>query len=366
MTDDVTVENLRLIRFNTKYLSSDIRTWQEKAGVPFAESCDNQIWYGHKDDFDDFPFPKGRGDEVKVMDDKDAYKFLLDTVSGFRSKNRGETHIRRQFYDGLKCLKADHPDKEKPYQGLVSNIKKDIAFIQDEISIGYKKTDNLTISRDLSGQVKGETVLIIGSLGSGGLIGNNTKKMIGLSENKQDPNGKMLGRDHFIRVSHPDPVELHALREQVETLREQGIFRSNIDYVDFSDISVQFEECDRVYIDLPMKPNDTMDSIVVMAWQERVRNDNVMTHMRGNPLKRMQSTDTWLNAGLDADSYVSPEDIIEECELRSTNNKLTIQSVDMATRTISEMRAKGTENPVKEIKDQGIDIILDPEEPYYS
>ncbi|PCI56003.1 MAG: hypothetical protein COB36_04205 [Alphaproteobacteria bacterium] len=360
MGSSVTVGNLRLLKFNTRYLSDEVRSWQEKSGVPFAESCDNQIWYGKKTDFDDFPFPKGRGDEVKVMDDEDAYKFLLDTVSGFRSKRKGETHIRRQFTDGLHVLRNEHPEKEKHYQNLVSKIKKDVAYIQNSVSVGHKNTNNIMIARDLSGQVKGETVLIIGSLGGGGFIGDNTKKIIGLSENKQDPNGKMLGRDHFIRITHPDPLALESLKSQVEAIKEKGIFRSNIDFVDFADINVHFEECDRVYIDLPMKPDDVMDEIMAISWMDRVRQDNTLVHMRGNPLTRMQSTDTWKQGGLTDSGFIAPEDLIAECAQRSQDNALILQRVDNASRTLAALRLDGIEHPAKAIEDQG--ISLDPED----
>ncbi|PCJ98619.1 MAG: hypothetical protein COA45_07845 [Zetaproteobacteria bacterium] len=360
MSNDVTVDNLRLLKFNTRYLSDEVKSWQEQAGVPFAESCDNQIWYGKKTDFDDFPFPKGRGDEVKVMDDEGAYKFLLDTVSGFRSKRKGETHVRRQFTDGLQVLRNNHPDKEKHFQDLVCQIKKDVAYIQNSVSVGYKNTNNIMIARDLSGQVKGETVLIIGSLGSGGLIGDNTKKIIGLSENKQDPNGKMQGRDHFIRITHPDPIALDSLKSQVDALRENGMFRSNIDFVDFADINVQFEECDRTYIDLPMKYNEDMDAIMTMSWMDRVRRDNTLVHMRGNPLARMQSTDTWKQDGMKNTGYIAPEDLIAECANRSHNNHIILQRVDNASRTLAALRLDGIEFPAKAIEEQGIN--LDPED----
>ena len=360
MTNDVTVDNLRLLKFNTRYLSDEVRSWQEEAGVPFAESCDNQIWYGRKADFEDFPFPDGRGDEVKVMDDEDAYKFLLDTVSGFRSKRKGETHIRRQFTDGLHVLRNEHPEKEKYYQNLVCQIKKDVAYIQNNVSVGHKNTNNIMIARDLSGQVKGETVLIVGSLGSGGLIGDNTKKMIGLSENKQDPNGKMLGRDHFIRMTHPDPAALESLKKQVGVLKDKGIFRSNIDFVDFADINVHFEECDRAYIDLPMKPDDVMDEIMAIAWMDRVRQDNTLVHMRGNPLTQMRSTETWKQDGLTDSGFIAPEDLIAECATRSNNNRLILQRVDNASRMLAELRLDGIEHPARVIEEQG--ISLDPED----
>lgn len=360
MSNDVTVDNLRLLKFNTRYLSDKVKSWQEEAGVPFAESCDNQIWYGKKTDFDDFPFPKGRGDEVKVMDDENAYKFLLDTVSGFRSKRKGETHIRRQFTDGLKVLKDSHPEKEKDYQSLVCQIKKDIAYIQNSVSVGHKNTNNIMIARDLSGQVKGETVLVVGSLGSGGLIGDNTKKIIGLSENKQDPNGKMLGRDHFIRITHPDPVALESLKQQVDVLKDKGIFRSNIDFVDFADINVQFEECDRTYVDLPMKPDDIMDNIMAMSWMDRVRQDNTLVHMRGNPLTQMQSTDIWKQEGLVSSGYIAPEELLTESATRSKSNHLILQRVDNASRTLAALRLDGVEYPSRMIEDQ--EISLDPED----
>ncbi len=367
--DDVTVDDLCLVKFNTKHYSDELVAWFEDAKIPFAESCDSQVWYGRKEDFDDFPYPEGQGNEVHRYEDEEAYKFMLELVSGFRSKKIGETHVKSQFYDGWRTFSGQNPDEAKGYQRFVSLLKKDVKHLQEEVAAGMKPTRSSTTARDLSGQQKGDSVLIIGSVGRGGVIGGNTREMITVTENRQDPSKKIAERGEYLTMTHPNPEKLAQLEHEVARLKTQGIFRSNIQFVPFDQLSEQVEKQDRVYVDISMRegeepldlgqafnrrkaystaPEDlTAESEIIAAWSSRVRQDNTLTHLRGNPATRMTSSQLWKDAEGDMVGYISPEDIIEENTNRRENNNAITQSVMLSIDELAYSRANGETNPAR-------------------
>lgn len=367
--DDVTVDDLCLVKFNTKHYSDELVAWFEDAKIPFAESCDSQVWYGRKEDFDDFPYPEGQGNEVHRYEDEEAYKFMLELVSGFRSKKIGETHVKSQFYDGWRTFSGQNPDEAKGYQRFVSLLKKDVKHLQEEVAAGMKPTRSSTTARDLSGQQKGDSVLIIGSVGRGGVIGGNTREMITVTENRQDPSKKIAERGEYLTMTHPNPEKLAQLEREVARLKTQGIFRSNIQFVPFDQLSEQVEKQDRVYVDISMRegeepldlgqafnrrkaystaPEDlTAESEIIAAWSSRVRQDNTLTHLRGNPATRMTSSQLWKDAEGDMVGYISPEDIIEENTNRRENNNAITQSVMLSIDELAYSRANGETNPAR-------------------
>lgn len=309
--------------------------------MPYAESCDDQIWYGSTDDFEDFPFPDGRGDEIKVMEGAEGYKFLLDTVSGFRSRRLGETHIKSQFHDGWRVFLEEHPEEAQDYETFVADLKRDVKYIQEEVASGLKTLKHSTTARDLSGQKKGDSVLLVASVGKSGLLGEMSKQMISLIENKQDPSKKKGEKGRYLTITHPDRKTLMSIQDQLEKMKTEGKVRSSISYVGFSRIGEQFETADQVYVDMPMGANEEAEQAVIEAWLNRVREDNMLTQIRGNPETRMQSTPLWLNPLLDSSGYIAPEQIIEENTERRERNAQIIKNVDITSGRLAELRADG-------------------------
>jgi len=377
--NDVTVDDLCLVKFNTKHYSDELVAWFEDAKIPFAESCDSQVWYGRKEDFDDFPYPEGQGNEVHKYEDEEAYKFMLELVSGSRSKKIGETHVKSQFYDGWRTYSEQNPDEAKDYQRFVSVLKKDVKHLQEDVAAGMKPTRSSTTARDLSGQKKGDSVLIIGSVGRGGVIGGNTREMITVTENRQDPSKKIAERGEYLTMTHPNPDKLAQLEHEVGRLKTQGIFRSSVQFVPFDQLSEQVETQDRVYVDISMRegeepldlgqafnrrkaystaPEDlTAESEIIAAWSSRVRQDNTLTHLRGNPATRMTSSQLWKDAENDMVGYISPEDIIEENTSRRDNNNDITQAVSLSIDELAYSRANGDTTPARILleSDRGLD-----------
>ncbi len=302
----VEVKDLCLLRFNTRYYSEGVRAWQDESPVITAESCAAQVLYGKKAAFDNFPYPDNAA-AIKVYHGASAYQYLLEHVSGLKSENLGETHVRSQFSSGWKKFGKKNPQESVPFQRVVGLIKKDVNYLEHEVKFGPKDFRRVIMARDLSEQVKGDTVLIIPSVSKTGRVGEFTGDMIFLTENKQDPSKKMAGRDHFLRIMPHNFSTKAAVESDVASLKIGKKVRSSIDYVNIDQMATQFEECDRVYIDLPMGADEAVERAIIDAWKGRARTDNTLTHIRGNPFTRMQSTPLWKNAGLEGTGYISPE-----------------------------------------------------------
>jgi hypothetical protein len=343
---DVEVNDLCLARFNTRYYTDEVRAWQEMSPVITAESCAAQVLYGEKSAFHNFPHPENAA-AVKMHYGGDAYKYLLELVSGLKSKRLGETHVRKQFKDGWTDFGREKHQESISFQNVVSSIKKDINYIEQEIGFGPKDLRRVTIARDISGQVKGDTVLIIPSVGKTGKIGEFTKDMIFLTENKQDPAKKMSGRNNFLRIMPHNFGVQESMNFEVSKLKEERLIRSSIGFVNIKQMATQFEECDRVYLDLPMGADEVAERAIIDVWKNRARTGNTLTHIRGNPHTRMESTPLWKEAELEGTGYISPEKITLETTFARQRAQIIAQQVEQTIEELAFLRAQGHKNPYK-------------------
>ncbi len=332
MGKDVLVADLVVIDFHSKHLTPEIQAWKENAAVPFAASCSRQIWYGTPEDFKDFPYPANK-DAVKTLNGAEAYSALLRVISGFESNRLGETHVKSQFYEGWRCFNDEYPDKAESYQRLVGMLNEDVNFIRNDIASAFKYQRHEISARDLSGQAKGDKLLVIGSVGKGGIVSAFTEGIIRVSENRQK------NRDNFLTVTTPEPEALEILKEQLLQMKRAGKLSTNIEVADFSEIGRQMDESDRVYVDVPMGSAPEAEAQIVNAWRDRIRDDNTLTHMRGDSHNRALSTPLWADAGLD--HYFSPEDIRHDMAERGRNNRIVLENADRAFDMCGQLRLEG-------------------------
>lgn len=332
MGKDVMVGDLMVIDFHSKHLTPEIQAWKEQAAVPFAASCARQIWYGTEDDFRDFPYPENR-DAVKTLKGAEGYSALLRVLSGFESNRLGETHVKSQFDEGWRCFNDEHPDKAEGYQRLIGMLREDVNFIRNDIASAFKYQRHEMSARDLSGQKKGEELLVIGSVSKAGIVSAFTEGIIRVSENRQKNN------DHFLRVTHPDPDTLQTMRNALLQMKQDKKLRTNIEFVDFDLIGKLMDLSDRVYVDLPMGSDPEGEAQIIAAWRDRTRNDNTLTHLRGDPHNRALSTSLWAEA--DLDNYFSPEDIRHDMAERGRNNRKVLENADAAFDMCGQLRLEG-------------------------
>lgn len=332
----VTIRDLTVIDFASKHFhianGAGIKSWIDNATVPFAGSCGHQTLYGSRQDFSSFPYPEDKK-AVKTLHNTDAYEFLLRMVSGFESRRLGETHIRHQFYEGWREFSRKQPEKSNDYQLIYGQIKSDADLLGRTVLDGFKQCRQHLCARDLSGQVKGDLVLVVPEITNAGEFSENSIGIMRATENKQ---GHL---NHFLVITHPDPDVFFEIKKKYEQEVSEKHLCSRAYFLEFDKISSAVEKCDRVYIDVPMNKYPDADQQIVEAWNGRIRNDNTMVHMKGEPANRGLSSDLWKNAGLE--NYFSPETVREDMVSRKEANSNLIAVADSAFKYCAELRMKG-------------------------
>lgn len=150
----LSVADLCVVHFRSRYLTDEIKAWREERPVPFAESCDRQVWYGFAETFSDFPAlpdPSIKNPTIHLLKGKDAYAFLLKLVIGFDSKKLGESNIKRQFLEGLELFQKEYTEFARSFGLFADDIKADTRLIQNEICTGFKHQRYELCAKDLSG-----------------------------------------------------------------------------------------------------------------------------------------------------------------------------------------------------------------------
>lgn len=327
--------NLVVVDFDTgKSLTPAVQAWREENNVPYSMSCARQVWYGTPELFEHFP----DAPELTWRGGDEAYAFLLSFAAGFEDQEYS-THNRYQFFKAWQEVQRAMPDVAAQYEQFIRDIELDSKLVHNAIITHYRQPLFDLSARDLSGQQKGDKVLFVGSLSRHGNLSDNTRRIIMATETKQ----KKCGTSDFITVTHPDPAVLQAIQERIEFIKrnpsQNCAIRSNIRFIPFGDISMAIEESDRVYVDMPQGSAPDAEQAIIAAWKGRVRTDNTLTHLKGNPQTRGLSVPMWADAGLQ--DYYSPEDIRSEVQRRNQLKKLIWERSSAAFDFCAEMRALG-------------------------
>ena len=329
MSDRVKVEDLAVVDFNTKHYSPEIQEWKEEHTFPFAAACSKQVWYGEAHEFENFPYPPENTNQIKTLHGAEAYAHILGIMSGFQSPKEGESHIRSDFNVGWRTFCAEDAEKSLRYQGLVGHLREDVNFIRDDIASRFLPHRHEHAARDISGQVKGDNVLIIGHQGKG-CIGGFTEGIIRQTENRQKR------RNHFIKFTHPDPEVLVSMKRTLVGMRKAKQLRSDIEFVNFSDIGEHLETVQRVYFDIPMNEYPEAQEELLAAWMNRINRENTLTVLRGDPKNKGLSTELWKEKGLY--NVILPEDIRKEMAERGRNNRQVIMDSEKAMEMCGQLR----------------------------
>ena len=314
-------------------LADSAKAWRQshEDELFIASNCAHRLWIGSNRPFADFP-EDGRKN-LEILTKKDAYRHMLRMLSGIDSPRSCETHVRSQFKQKWLVFRAESPAVAVSLETVYGQMMTDSGFVSDQILSDYRELKHENSARALSGQKKGDKVLIVADVNRHSNLAQYTERMIRLSENKQG------GIKDFLTLTHPDPKTLERLKQVVASLQSEKKIRCAVAFKPFDEIAKSFEENDRVYVDTAMDSNPEADLQVIQAWNNRVRTDNTLTHMRGNPQARGFSSEAWENANLD--NYISPEDIRAELSARTKSNPLVIQRAEKAIEVFAEIRAEG-------------------------
>lgn len=351
MSSELSVNGLCVVDFKSKYLTEEMQAWRERNAVPFAASCARQIWYGDTACFADFPYGNVRN-MISVLEGPDGYERLLRVMAGLESEREGETHVRGQFADGWRALQSSDPDKAAQFQKLYGQLRMDTTLIQQRILSKHKKRLPEHAARSLSGQVKGDDVLLVAHVTGGGVLANNSERIIRVTENTQKK------RDAFLTVTHPDPDVLANMSDLITSLSFERRIRSTISLVSFDEaidaVLGGTPHYDRLYVDVPMGDYSDADYLLVESWKVRPLRESTLTHLKGTPMARGASTGVWLDPELE--NYISPEALREEMTERGERNKVILQQAADAASTCAQIRARG-ELPKNVLADRRPDLM---------
>jgi hypothetical protein len=170
------------------------------------------------------------------------------------------------------------------------------------------------VARDLSGQQKNDTILIIGHVNQRGEIHGLTEGIARVCANK---------KPREILVTHPDPVSSQAIVSHYQRLQKTDEVVSKASPVSFSELPDMAELCQRIFVTLPMGEIAEADEKIIQAWNSRRNRFGTLTHLKGSLQSMGMSTDMWRDANL-AD-YIPPEDIRSEMVRRDHNNQKVIE-----------------------------------------
>ncbi len=325
------IQNLMVLDYHPSEIHQDLRSWRERADVAAGQNCTRRLFYGFEDEFSDFPYHVLTQAPSKLQG-VDAYAHLVQFCLGFENGHY-HTHNKRQFFEywALSAVKGSVGEK---YSGLVAFLQTDSSFLHTHITSRYQELRDEVIARDISGQKKGDRVLVIGNpahINGRDDLSAFTQGIIQVSESKQK------GQKGFITLTHPDRDVLEKMKIRIEEMEARGFLRSGISYVDYSELSKAIEGCQCVYITLPMGSNEIAERQIVDAWDGRVNRGNVLTHLQGEQRAKGKPSGLWRN--VDLDSFLSIDDVRREMERRRAANLDIVGIAEQACRRCAEFRA---------------------------
>lgn len=337
------VSDLCAVDFRSKLLTPEIKNWCEQTGIPYAESCARQVWWGSKTDFDNMP--DSGTFSIPRMEGVEAYSFLVKLVLGLDSKIVGETVIKGQFRQGFEKFSEDWPDKAKIYDSIAQAIQADSRLVKGLALDCMTTTRKEIVARDLSGFQVGEEVLLISSLNKQGNLSDITDRLARILGSRDK---RKNSRCPKILVLSPDSETTHKIEQGLIQLKKDHRQFAIPEIGDIADVPEFIEKFPRTFIDLPMGEYPEIDEYIIAAWTGRVHENHQMVHVRGCPQNRGMSDNIWENAGLE--NYHSPEAIRDEAQRRvGVNNDLRNKAIELITHC-SDLRVNGIQPSKKQLR----------------
>lgn len=340
MQRNIPQRDFAVATFQTKHLTPEIQAWASQAEIAIPMSCSRQIYFGHAKDFQNFP-----GHDNPIIDYREgeqAYGYMISLALGLQSKRQREDSIKGQVFDSWDLYKTDDEAKHKQLSRVMQDLKADTRFV-GHVLADYKFHRYEIAARDLSGQQKGETILLVGSQSRHGNLSPITDGIARVCGNKRS-NGVSE-----ILVTNPNSEVRRAVYDELIDLKRRGILAADIKRVNFWDFCQTIEKCDRVYVDMPMGQNPQADEHMVLSWQTRIFEGNTLTHLRGNPLMQGSSSPLWQNANLQ--SYISPEDIRADMSGRAVHNIEVLGNAERAIEFCASLRNDGISPSNAKVRD---------------
>lgn len=330
------VNDLCVVQFRSKCLTLGIKQWWEEADIPYAESCDRQVWWGSQEDFKNFPDTLNFN--IPKMIGTEGYNFLVKLVLGLDSKILGEDVIKGQFREGFTQFSEVNPEKGSLYEPIVQAIQADSRLVMGQVLNQMKRSRKEIVAKDLSGFSNGEEVLLISSINRYGNLSNITDRLARILGSK---NKKGQPRCPKFLVLSPDPEVTKKIKEGLISLKRDHRQFSIPEIGEISDIPELIEKYPRTFVDLPMGEYPEVDEYLIEAWHGRLNRTHKMVHVRGCPKEKGLSNQMWKEANLT--NYSSSEDINIEVRNRMKENSVLKDQAINVINSCSELRLNGVQ-----------------------
>lgn len=332
MRQAIHLHELAIANFRTTLLTSaDLRGWMEASDVALIESCSRQALLGFKKDFSAFPFLGHPSNHF--YEGPDAYKFLVRLACGLESARINEDNIKGQLFDGWDAYTTADTAKRKALDSIMQDVKADSRFVHGATLSKFQFYRHELSARDLSGQQKGETILVVGSRNRHGELSGFTEGIISVTGNNRG------GRVSEILVTSPNTQDLSVIHDKLRAMKVKGVLAADIVRIPFAQIGRHIERADRVFVDIAMGSSPVAEGEIISVWQGRVRQDNKMVMLRGNPMANNTSTGLWADVPLT--SYISPEDIQADMRARGAANSKILEAAKDAVEYCVSLRERG-------------------------
>lgn len=307
----INVRDLFLVDFycETTGVPQDLRRWtNSKLGsyVFNAENCARHIWFGEKEDFQDCPDLTGY-DRYRLRTGGEAYAFLLKFMLGLVNPDGLDAPAGQRFFIAWSKISGRNPQQARRMSDLILKLTEDYGFIKSNVYPHILSDRPWMVARDLSGQKKDDSLLIVGDCKGNGELTDATCRLLTTS------NGATGKLAKVIRICVPPLMDQSKIEESILHLIGEGKLRVSVEVVPMEDFSKEIECADVVYSGLPTGKYPDLDIVIAEAWQGRIRQDNIL--VQSYPAGNRVSSDAGPYAALTG--FVSNETICAEAKRRS-------------------------------------------------
>jgi hypothetical protein len=347
------LSQLALIHFGSKNLSSMVREWAGANSFAPLESCARQVWAGHTSTFKDFPFDNAEQD-ISVLTGSNAYRFALELLTGLKSERVGENHVVRQFREKWEQFRLEHPSLESEMRTYMEALEKDTAQIRSKIvdyiiPVRYQKAVQI-----ISGQLKGDKILVTGHMTKTGEPSDDTKETIQFLGNNR--NGRPLVSEIAVTAVNAD--EAKGIYAWVKIQQNQKRIHPNIiiNIIDKNDMGIAVEVYDRFYMTSSLGKHKELEAELMYAWEKRMKRDNTLTLLRGQPELRGNTSEDWVSMKLHGVKIA--EDIWEMLAQLKIHNAKLVSLANEMIKFCCDSREAGVSPQYKNFKVDKADLSL--------
>ncbi|MFA7277141.1 MAG: hypothetical protein WC043_10115 [Pseudobdellovibrionaceae bacterium] len=314
-----------LVHFKSKHLSDEVKAWAQQTPFAALESCARQVWAGAVQTFEQFPF-KTAQQEMTLLHGQDAYRYALELLVGLKSERIGENHVVCQFREKWDQFAREHPDLEQKLKPVQTALEKDNALVRSAIIDHMVPCRYAKAVQIVSGQTKGEHILVAGHMTKTGAPSDDTKETILFLGNNR--NGRPLVDE--IAVIAPSREMSHDLAKWVEEQKDQKRLHPQIvvNTVAEQVLNIAVEVYDRIYYTSTMGKFPELEDSLRTTWANRFSKEHTLTLLRGDPAQQGSSNAQW--AQMEDDQLSLPEDIWNMLQkIRGHNDHLAQKAQEM-------------------------------------